>query len=92
MLTHPKVKGVTFVGSTSVGLHIYTTAAAAGKRVQALCEAKNHALVMEDCVLERTVAGIINSTYGCAGQRCMAQMCIRDSNHSEHRRTHVRRL
>ena len=50
----------------------YTTAAAAGKRVQALCEAKNHALVMEDCVLERTVAGIINSTYGCAGQRCMA--------------------
>ena len=81
LLTHPKVKGVTFVGSTSVGLHIYTTAAAAGKRVQALCEAKNHALVMEDCVLERTVAGIINSTYGCAGQRCMALpvICVQES-------------
>jgi len=72
LLTNPAVKGITFVGSTSVGLHIYSTAAGAGKRVQALCEAKNHALVMEDCVLERSVAGIINSTYGCAGQRCMA--------------------
>lgn len=81
LLTNPAVKGVTFVGSTSVGLHIYSTAAGAGKRVQALCEAKNHALVLEDCVLERTVAGIINSTYGCAGQRCMALpvVCVQES-------------
>ena len=81
LLTNPKIKGVSFVGSTSVGLHIYTTAAAAGKRVQALCEAKNHALVMEDAVLERSVAGIINSTYGCAGQRCMALpvVCVQES-------------
>jgi len=71
-LTHPDVAGVTFVGSTSVGQHIYATAAAHGKRVQALCEAKNHALVMEDAALERAAAGIINSAYGCAGERCMA--------------------
>jgi len=72
LLVHPDVRGVTFVGSTSVGRYIYQTAAGAGKRVQALTEAKNHALVLEDAVLERTVAGIVNSTYGCAGQRCMA--------------------
>jgi malonate-semialdehyde dehydrogenase (acetylating)/methylmalonate-semialdehyde dehydrogenase len=72
LMTHPLVKGISFVGSASVGLHVYQTAAAAGKRVQALTEAKNHALVLKNCVLERTVRGIINSTYGCAGQRCMA--------------------
>jgi malonate-semialdehyde dehydrogenase (acetylating)/methylmalonate-semialdehyde dehydrogenase len=72
LLANPRVKGITFVGSTAVGRHIYQSAAAAGKRVQALCEAKNHALVLEDCVLERAVAGIVNSTFGCAGQRCMA--------------------
>ena len=72
LLANPAVRGTTFVGSTDVGRHIYTTAAAHGKRVQALTEAKNHALVMPDAVLERTAAGIINSTYGCAGQRCMA--------------------
>lgn len=72
LLKHPDVRGITFVGSTSVGLHVYATAAAHGKRVQALCEAKNHGLVLEDAALERTARGIINSSFGCAGQRCMA--------------------
>lgn len=71
-LTDPRVKAVTFVGSTSIGKHIYSVAAAHGKRVQAQCEAKNHALVLEDCDLESSTNAIINSTYGCAGMRCMA--------------------
>ncbi len=71
-LTHEDVRGITFVGSTSVGKHIYSVAAAHGKRVQTLCEAKNHALVLEDAPLERTAAGIINAAFGCAGERCMA--------------------
>ena len=72
LLRHPGIKGVSFVGSTSVGLHIYGTAAANGKRVQALTEAKNHALVLKDAVIERAAQGIINSFCGCAGERCMA--------------------
>ena len=71
-LTDPRIKAVTFVGSTDIGKHIYSVAAAHGKRVQAQTEAKNHALVLEDCDLESTVNAIINSTYGCAGMRCMA--------------------
>jgi len=71
-LSHPHVKGVSFVGSTSVGLHIYSSAAKNGKRVQALCEAKNHALVLKDAAIGRTAAGIINASFGCAGERCMA--------------------
>ena len=55
-LNHPDIRGITFVGSTSVGRHIYSTAAANGKRVQALCEAKNHALVLKDAPVERTAA------------------------------------
>ncbi|MDR2134279.1 MAG: aldehyde dehydrogenase family protein, partial [Treponema sp.] len=72
MLTSPIIKGICFVGTTSVGLQVYSKAAGGGKRVQAQCEAKNHALVMDDAVLERTVRGIINSSFGCAGERCMA--------------------
>ena len=71
-LSHPDVKGVSFVGSTGVGRHIYAEAAKYGKRVQALCEAKNHALVLNDAPIGRTAAGIINSAFGCAGERCMA--------------------
>ena len=76
LLTHPDVKGVTFVGSTQVGLHVYSTAAAHGKRVQALCEAKNHALVLRDAPIGRTAAGIMNSAFGCAGERCIALPAI----------------
>jgi malonate-semialdehyde dehydrogenase (acetylating)/methylmalonate-semialdehyde dehydrogenase len=72
LLTSPVIKGITFVGTTGVGLKVYGRAAENGKRVQALCEAKNHALVMDDAVLERTAKGIINSSFGCAGERCMA--------------------
>jgi len=72
LLRHPDVKGVSFVGSTSIGKHIYATAAANGKRVQALTEAKNHALVLRDAALERTARGIVASACGCAGERCMA--------------------
>jgi len=71
-LTDQRIKAVTFVGTTSVGKHIYSVAAANGKRVQAQCEAKNHALVLEDADLESAANAIINSTYGCAGMRCMA--------------------
>jgi malonate-semialdehyde dehydrogenase (acetylating)/methylmalonate-semialdehyde dehydrogenase len=71
-LSHPAIKGVSFVGSTGVGRHIYQSAAANGKRVQALTEAKNHALVLRDAKLDRTAQGIINAFCGCAGERCMA--------------------
>ncbi|MCX5818938.1 MAG: CoA-acylating methylmalonate-semialdehyde dehydrogenase [Deltaproteobacteria bacterium] len=81
LLKHPDVRGISYVGSTAVGLHIYSTAAAHGKRVQALCEAKNHGLVLRDAALERSALGIINSTFGCAGMRCMALpvLCVEEA-------------
>lgn len=72
LLSHPDIRGISFVGSTSVGLKIYSSAAAAGKRAQCLTEAKNHCLVLEDAPLEWTARRVINSCFGCAGQRCMA--------------------
>jgi malonate-semialdehyde dehydrogenase (acetylating)/methylmalonate-semialdehyde dehydrogenase len=72
LLKHPQVRGVTFVGSTKVGRHVYAVAAANGKRVQCLTEAKNHALVLRDAPIQATAQRIINSAFGCAGERCMA--------------------
>ena len=72
LLTHPDVRGVSFVGSRAVGKHVYATATAAGKRVQALTEAKNHALVLRDAPIRATAQRVLNSAFGCAGERCMA--------------------
>lgn len=72
LIHHPDIVGVSFVGSTDIGRQVYEEAAKAGKRVQVLGEAKNHAMVLADCHLERAAAGIINAFCGCAGERCMA--------------------
>jgi malonate-semialdehyde dehydrogenase (acetylating)/methylmalonate-semialdehyde dehydrogenase len=72
LLTHPDVAAVSFVGSATVAAYIYATAAANGKRVQALGGAKNHILVMDDADLEKSAPHVISSAFGNAGQRCLA--------------------
>jgi malonate-semialdehyde dehydrogenase (acetylating)/methylmalonate-semialdehyde dehydrogenase len=72
ILAHPDIKAVSFVGSTPVAKYIYTTAAAAGKRVQALGGAKNHAVVLPDADLDFTADALAGAAYGSAGERCMA--------------------
>ncbi len=72
LLAHPRVAAVSFVGSQPVAEHVYRTAAAHGKRVQALAGAKNHLIVMPDADLDRTVDAILSSAFGAAGQRCLA--------------------
>jgi malonate-semialdehyde dehydrogenase (acetylating) / methylmalonate-semialdehyde dehydrogenase len=72
ILEHPGIDAVSFVGSAPVAKLVYEGAAKAGKRVQALGGAKNHMVVMPDAVVGKTVAGLIGSAFGAAGQRCMA--------------------
>src|SRR6266550_177844 len=72
LLAHPGIAGVSFVGSSPVAKHVYTEAAKYGKRVQALGGAKNHVIVMPDADMDRAVANISESLFGCAGQRCLA--------------------
>jgi malonate-semialdehyde dehydrogenase (acetylating) / methylmalonate-semialdehyde dehydrogenase len=72
LLHHPLVKAVSFVGSTPIAKYIYATAAAEGKRVQALGGAKNHLVVMPDADMPKTVDAIIGSAFGAAGERCLA--------------------
>ena len=72
ILHHPGIHAVSFVGSTPIAKYIYSTAAAAGKRVQALGGAKNHAVVLPDADLEFTADALVGAAYGSAGERCMA--------------------
>ncbi len=72
ILSHELIKGVSFVGSSPVAEHVYKTAAANGKRVQALGGAKNFMIVMPDANREQTLDALSSSAYGCAGERCLA--------------------
>jgi malonate-semialdehyde dehydrogenase (acetylating)/methylmalonate-semialdehyde dehydrogenase len=72
LLDHPDVAAVSFVGSTPIAKYVYERGTQAGKRVQALGGAKNHAVVMPDADLEFTANHLTAAGYGSAGQRCMA--------------------
>ena len=72
ILSNEAVKGVSFVGSTPVGEYIYQEGSNHNKRVQALCGAKNHMIVMPDADLELSTDAVIGAAYGSAGERCMA--------------------
>ena len=76
LIANTHVQALSFVGSSAVAESVYRAAAQAGKRVQALGGAKNHLLVMPDAELERSLPALIGSTFGCAGQRCLAGSVI----------------
>src|SRR4051794_21662859 len=72
ILDHPDVAAVSFVGSTPIARYIHERASTAGKRVQALGGAKNHAIVLPDADLDFAATQLTAAGYGSAGQRCMA--------------------
>ena len=72
LLDHPGIDAVSFVGSTAIGEYIYARGTASGKRVQALCGAKNHLVVMPDADMDQVTDALVGSAYGSAGERCMA--------------------
>ena len=76
LLTHPGIKSISFVGSTSIAKYVYENGTKAGKRVQALGGAKNHMIVLPDADLELAADAAINAGFGSAGERCMAISAI----------------
>ena len=72
LLSNPAVAAVSFVGSTAIGHYIYETGCKNGKRVQALCGAKNHMIVLPDADMDQTIDAAMGAAYGSAGGRCMA--------------------
>jgi malonate-semialdehyde dehydrogenase (acetylating)/methylmalonate-semialdehyde dehydrogenase len=76
ILDHPRIKAVSFVGSTQTAAYVYSRASAAGKRVQASGGAKNAIVVMPDANMDEYLATIMNSFYGAAGQRCLANSLV----------------
>jgi malonate-semialdehyde dehydrogenase (acetylating) / methylmalonate-semialdehyde dehydrogenase len=72
LLDHPKVRAISFVGSTAIAKYVYSRAAANGKRAQCQGGAKNHVIVLPDADMKMATQIVNDSAFGCAGQRCLA--------------------
>ncbi|HLI89116.1 MAG TPA: CoA-acylating methylmalonate-semialdehyde dehydrogenase [Ktedonobacteraceae bacterium] len=76
LLDHPDIKGISFVGSSKTAEYVYARASASGKRVQASGGAKNALVIMPDADWDAYLSTIMNSCFGSAGQRCLANSRI----------------
>ena len=76
LVTDPDVSAVSFVGSQPVAAYVYATAAAHGKRVQALAGAKNFVIVTPDANMEQAANIVLSSAFGNAGERCLASSVV----------------
>ena len=72
MLDHPLIRTISFVGSTETAMHVYSRGTAHGKRVSAAGGAKNPVLILPDADVDTTTSIMMDSAFGCSGQRCLA--------------------
>src|SRR5438105_8440322 len=72
LLDHPLVRAISFVGSSAVAKYVYSRAAASGKRAQCQGGAQNPVVVLPDADMEMATRIVADSSFGCAGQRCLA--------------------
>lgn len=79
LVTHPKVRLVTFTGSTEMGREVNIKAAQYLKRVSLEMGGKNAIIVMDDADIDLAIEGILWSAFGTSGQRCTA--CSRVITH-----------
>ena len=72
LIQDPRVKAISFVGSSDIAQYIYAEGAKYNTRVQAFGGAKNHLIILPDADMDNAVNQLIGSAYGSAGERCMA--------------------
>jgi len=72
LIDDPRVRAISFVGSTPVARYIYARSGEKGKRAQCQGGAKNPVIVLPDADMQMATQIISDSAFGCAGQRCLA--------------------
>jgi aminomuconate-semialdehyde/2-hydroxymuconate-6-semialdehyde dehydrogenase len=71
LVTHPKVKAISFTGGTTTGRVIASQAAPLFKKVSLEMGGKNPTLVFADCEFETTVAEVVRSAFTNQGEICL---------------------
>ncbi len=68
----PRVRGISFTGSSENGTQIYSACAARGVKAQCEMGGKNPVVVLKDADLDLAAEGIVSGAFGSTGQRCTA--------------------
>ncbi|MCC6592953.1 MAG: aldehyde dehydrogenase [Xanthomonadales bacterium] len=71
LVAHPKIKAVSFTGSTATGAAIAAATASQFKKLSLEMGGKNATVVFADCDFERALAESVRATFSNQGQICL---------------------
>jgi len=71
IVTHPKIKAISFTGGTSTGAHIAKSTAGLFKKLSLELGGKNPTVVFADCDFEDTVKAVTQAAFANQGQICL---------------------
>ncbi|MBL8822307.1 MAG: aldehyde dehydrogenase [Planctomycetia bacterium] len=71
LVTHPKVKAISFTGGTATGVAIAALAGPQFKKLSLEMGGKNPTLVFADCDYETTVEGTVRAAFANQGEICL---------------------
>lgn len=72
LISDPRVRGISFTGSTAVGIRIAEKVAGRMAKIQLELGGKNPAIVVQCNDLDRAAQEIVGAAFLCSGQRCTA--------------------
>lgn len=76
IVSHPKVKAISFTGGTATGAHIASIAAPKFKKLSLELGGKNPALIFADCDFDATLNTVVRSSFANQGQICLCSSRI----------------
>lgn len=71
IITHPKIKAISFTGGTSTGAHIAATAAPVFKKLSLELGGKNPNIIFADCNFDKMLKTTLRSSFANQGQICL---------------------
>lgn len=76
IVSHPKIKAISFTGGTATGAHIASIAAPKFKKLSLELGGKNPALVFADCDFDKTLSTVVRASFANQGQICLCSSRI----------------
>lgn len=71
IVSHPKIKAISFTGGTKTGAHIAKIAAPMFKKISLELGGKNPTIIFADCDYEKMLATTVRSSFSNQGQICL---------------------
>lgn len=91
MVSHPKIKAISFTGGTNTGRHIASVAAPMFKKLSLELGGKNPNIIFEDADIDKAIDTTVNSSFQNQGEICLcgSRIYVHNSIYNEFKKRFI---